>query len=321
MFKQERIQIAKETIHIITMGQYIIRQPNKSSTNNLNQLVSMSAEHDTEQKIYWIANDIKKSIDSSEYVPESIELKLPDNLSNYATVIEVTRESTLDAIMRLSTECSHACDGTNNIEIGAANKHSKQVPLALNFASATKAGGGFLNGALAQEESIAYASALYPTLVKLGSQMYANNLGRCNDGLYCHDMIYSHNVPIFRNNNYKLIPAYYASFISCPAVNAGIYYKRNKNAGIKKNNKVIHAVMNARIMRILTLAALKGYTHLVLGAYGTGVFQCDPVDTAKIFKTALNNRFRGVFKKVVFAIYDPTDSYRYDTFRDILLTQ
>src|SRR5688572_22378946 len=62
-----------------------------------------------------------------------------------APAVTVTNESTLDAARRLGGDVA-----------------------ALNFASARSPGGGFLNGAQAQEESLARASALYPCLLAAG---------------------------------------------------------------------------------------------------------------------------------------------------------
>ncbi|RYE89754.1 MAG: TIGR02452 family protein, partial [Myxococcales bacterium] len=79
-----------------------------------------------------------------------------------ATRIEVTRETTLDAARRLHGE-------------GLA-------PCALTFASARNPGGGFLNGARAQEESLARSSGLYACLSH--RRMYAHHRER-------HDALYS----------------------------------------------------------------------------------------------------------------------------------
>lgn len=47
-------------------------------------------------------------------------------------------------------------------------KASDKEVLCLNFASGKNAGGGFLNGSLAQEESIALTTGLYPCQIQKG---------------------------------------------------------------------------------------------------------------------------------------------------------
>ena len=48
-----------------------------------------------------------------------------------------------------------------------------------------------------------------------------------------------------------------------------------------------HASVKERIRRILTVAAAQGHTHLVLGAFGCGVFGNDPVMIADTFMDEL----------------------------------
>src|SRR5207253_843688 len=86
-----------------------------------------------------------------------------------------------------------------------------QRPAALNFASAKHPGGGFLNGALAQEESLARSSALYACLV--GNPMYTFHQAQ-SDALYTDYAIYSPDVPVFRGDDGALLPEpYLCSFI------------------------------------------------------------------------------------------------------------
>jgi uncharacterized protein (TIGR02452 family) len=89
---------------------------------------------------------------------------------------------------------------------------------ALNFASAKTPGGGFLSGALAQEESIARSSGLYATLE--GRQMYGYHRQRL-DPFYSDYVIYSPEVPVFRLDAGDLLEEpWVCSFITCPAVHA-----------------------------------------------------------------------------------------------------
>jgi uncharacterized protein (TIGR02452 family) len=64
--------------------------------------------------------------------------------------------------------------------------------------------------------------------------------------------------------------------------------------------------MEERVNRVLGVAALHGHEVLVLGAWGCGVFRNDPGMIAELFHQAIVGRFRGAFRRVVFAVLDPT---------------
>ncbi len=63
-------------------------------------------------------------------------------------------------------------------------------------------------------------------------------------------------------------------------------------------------LLQQRIHRVLLIARAYGYSTLVLGAWGCGAFANDIRRTAKDFRSAIDNDFRGVFGDVVFAITD-----------------
>jgi uncharacterized protein (TIGR02452 family) len=71
-------------------------------------------------------------------------------------------------------------------------------PVALNFASATSPGGGFLSGARAQEECLARCSGLYACLAD--NPMYGFHRAR-RDALYSDYAVYSPDVPVFRSED------------------------------------------------------------------------------------------------------------------------
>jgi uncharacterized protein (TIGR02452 family) len=170
---------------------------------------------------------------------------------------------------------------------------------ALNFASAKNPGGGFLGGAKAQEEDLARCSALYPCLLAQREYYDAN---RAHDSmLYTDHLIYSPDVPFFRDDRLELLESpYLLSILTAPAPNAGEALRRDSSAG-----PAIRAVLSARAGKVLAVAAARGHRCLVLGAWGCGVFRNDPEQVAEIFATWLADpRFSGAFDRVIFAIYD-----------------
>ena len=197
--------------------------------------------------------------------------------AKHATLITVTNETTLAAAKRLSI-ASHR-------------------PVALNFASARHPGGGFLRGAQAQEESLARSSALYACLHE--NPMYAWHETH-RDPFYTDYAIYSPDVPVFRDDNGVLLDEpYLCAFITCPAVNAGVALDRDPDC-----RPAIRIAMARRIERVLAIAAAHDHAHLILGAWGCGVFGNDPNEIAELFRDALEGASRGTFATVVFAVFD-----------------
>jgi uncharacterized protein (TIGR02452 family) len=173
--------------------------------------------------------------------------------------IEVTDESVGEAVRRLS--------GT----------HTKVA--VLNFASATKPGGGFLNGQSAQEESIARSSALYPSIAR-HREMYEH--GAKNPNPFSSDyMIYSPSVPFFRDDGGQLLEQpVTASVITAAAVDATRVPDRAMQSQIDRTIK-------NRMRKVIELAAEQQNRVLVLGAFGCGVFGNDPNRVAQIQRELL----------------------------------
>jgi uncharacterized protein (TIGR02452 family) len=198
--------------------------------------------------------------------------------------VEVQNETTLAAVRRL---LARGCR-----------------PAALNMASAVSPGGGFLNGARAQEEYLCRSSALFACL--RGSPMYAFHAG-AQDPFYSDWVIYSPDVPVFRDDDAALLDEPYpCSFLTSPAVMAkAVHRYMPQRAG------EIEPVMRKRTGKLLTAAAAHGHTSLVLGAWGCGAFGNDGDLVAGIFHEALHGEFRGAFDHVVFAVTDWSEEGRF----------
>ncbi|MGL6074802.1 MAG: TIGR02452 family protein [Fimbriiglobus sp.] len=216
------------------------------------------------------------------YLPDSPLPRIPE--ARFHTRYSVANESTFEATERLA----------------------EAAPvIALNFASAKNPGGGFLGGAVAQEECLCRASGLYPTIQS--SPMYGVHFSE--RGFYTHSAIYSPNVPVLRRDDGTWLEALYrCSFITCAAVNAGIVPKE-KSARVRQ-------VMKERIDVVLRLMAGHGYERIVLGAWGCEVFRNHPVTIADLFQEALRARFHGVFAEVHFAVLSRGGDQNFEPFRE-----
>ncbi|MET7452655.1 TIGR02452 family protein [Streptomyces sp. NPDC005574] len=213
--------------------------------------------------------------------PGPVPTPVPAPGEPLGTSFEVTGESSLEAARRLA----------------AAG------PVAvLNFSSARNPGGGYLNGAQAQEEALCRASALYACLVAV-REFYDHHRAH-RDPFYTDRVIHSPGVPVFRDDRGRLLDEPYAAgFLTAAAPNAGVVLR----AAPERRSELPRALA-LRAERVLETAAAHGYRRLVLGAWGCGVFQNDPAQVAAAFRALLGpgGRFADTFAHVVFGILDRT---------------
>ncbi len=208
--------------------------------------------------------------------------------SGFDTVYTVRREGTVDTVLNMAG-------------------WERRVPVigVLNFASAKNPGGGFLNGAMAQEESLAYCSDLYLIQTTGPGPRYYEINRACHDPVYTDTMLMG-DVTFFRNSDFTLTHnPVTCKVLTAPAVNMGIVMRNGDSVERAK------AVMKGRMRKVLALFAHWNCTRLVLGAYGCGVFRNDPEDVARFWQELLMEEGWGrYFLEINFSILAKSDEDR-----------
>ncbi len=237
-----------------------------------------------------IAEEVRKSVrDTVTYAPG---IDLPSHAKGTFTMKTIIlNTTTLTAVKTL------LADGLN--------------PAALNMASATSPGGGFLRGGRAQEEYLCRSSALYYCL--RDNPMYAR-ADFAKNPFYDDYVIYSPDVVVFRDDNGELLEKpYTCSIITSPAIQAVAVQKF-----LPHRVNEIKGVMWERVLKVLGVAHKHGHDALVLGAWGCGAFGNDGYMIAGLFKQALEENYKGAFRKVLFAISDWSNEQRFiGPFREV----
>ncbi len=165
-----------------------------------------------------------------------------------------------------------------------ASQLASDGPLVLlNFASARNPGGGFLNGAKAQEEDLCRCSALYPTLLEHPDYYETNR--RQKSLLYTDYLIFSPDVPFFKiKGSGDLLPEpFLASVITAPAPNTRPFVKR---AG---DPRELEATFERRWYNVLAAAVNEQIPTILLGAWGCGAFGGDPVVASRTAARAVQD--------------------------------
>jgi uncharacterized protein (TIGR02452 family) len=215
-----------------------------------------------ETQNYYKSNP-KPIYDSTKYKQNDDEII---KIKKYNTSIKIYDSDTLDCAINLK------------------NKYNYNICI-LNMANPTTPGGGVIQGAMAQEESVFRRSNYFQTLKK---ELYP-----INDD----EIIYSPNVNVSRmseNDDFKFYDSNYEfSFIaSCAPINPTV----NNDTYAKYYQLMYH-----KICHIFDVALMNGHDCILLGALGCGAFRNPPHIVAEIFKEIIP-LYKGCFKEIAFAI-------------------
>ncbi|KAF5332229.1 hypothetical protein D9611_008174 [Ephemerocybe angulata] len=171
----------------------------------------------------------------------------------------------------------------------------------LNLASDQQPAGGWLFSlSKTQEEALCYSSTLYATLKK---EYYPwPNVGP--DSIAG---VYSPGVVIFKNdmdNNCRDLELNERRVVSVITV-AAPRHRPLTSDGLNFKQPSYLEDLKGKIRLVYRMAARNDQRILVLGAMGCGAYACPPRLVAEQMKSILlEPEFKGVFKKVVFAVYD-----------------
>jgi uncharacterized protein (TIGR02452 family) len=262
--REQRKIIAQETLKIQQQGFYFTPSNNRIDISDLQK---------------------RSENESFALTPEQgnqIIQGLPQSSSTTKAVYKVVNQSTVQAV----------------IDASVSNKRIA----ALNFASAKNPGGGFLSGAIAQEEALAISSGLYNTLIRHEKTFYAVNRA-CRSMMYTDNAIYSPDVVFFRDTYFNLLEMpVTSSVLTLPAVNMGQVRIKGESVSQAK------IVMKNRMRLCLSILAKEENDVIILGAYGCGVFKNDPVEVVNWWRELLvDENYELYFNDVIFAILDNSD--------------
>ncbi|KAL4955639.1 hypothetical protein BDW69DRAFT_182386 [Aspergillus filifer] len=180
----------------------------------------------------------------------------------------------------------------------AANNGDTKPVCVLNMANAHVAGGGWLKGAMAQEEALCYRSTLYKTLRR---QYYP---------LKMREAIYSPTVVIFRESyknhhrimdfrephEFPIVSVVSVAAIRDPEVD-------NRTSPPTYVNIEDRLCMQEKMRVTLRVAVHNGHRSVVLGALGCGAFRNPNEEVANCWVEVLQEQeFRGWFNNIVFAV-------------------
>lgn len=178
---------------------------------------------------------------------------------------------------------------TPNDSVSEIFAQDSEKCVVLNFASYKNAGGGFLKGSCAQEESLCAESYLYNVLRAFNLKFYDYNSERLKGGLYTDAAIYSPEVLFMRDGIKK-----YCDVLTCAAPNNSLQFRYHSFTAEENS-----AALRQRVAFVRNIIETAGVDTAILGAWGCGVFRQNPTEVAELFKAAFS---KTSLKKIIFAV-------------------
>lgn len=204
---------------------------------------------------------------------------------------------TLQDYMNMLTQCEYSVDTTEvNIVYSSAQHIASKLTYmrsskvcVLNFADYLKPGGLFLNGSMAQEESLCHSSGLYPIL-KFFEDDYNERKGTSNKGAYQETGIYTEDCPFYVGGKQTL-----CDVLTYAAVN----YRVIERCGgtDTERNFLAETMRNRQRIAYILPKIFGGCDEVILGAWGCGVFKNDVREVARTWAEC-TKEFNGLYRKI-----------------------
>lgn len=214
------------------------------------------------------------------------------------TAIEVQNADSIDAALALTFSRPSPSSSAASTPTNPTNPPI----LILNMANAQHGGGGWLKGALAQEESLCYRSSLSFTLKRHFyplanlSAIYSPNVLVLRDSLAA-----GHNLLDLKHpNNLPLVSIVSVAAVRDPEVIGGQGEDgRYRYAGTRR-------LMKEKMRVVLRVAAARAHRVLVLGALGCGAFGNPRGEVVACWREVFEEKEfgGGWWEKVVFAVLE-----------------
>ncbi len=284
MRKKKNIAILEDTLAILEQGGY--------SRDGRNVPLAFSPEQMREIRVF-----------------------LPEELTSLAATEQ-------DEPQAQSAACTFACENEDALVLAQkqyqclknAGESAPKI-LVLNLASATRPGGQTRNGASAQEEDLCRRTSLLLSLESEGAKRYYDYNNARKTRMGSDGVLLSPNVEVIKDAASELLDQPFPiSVMSCaaPMVRLGL-------EGM--NQQEYEEMLYRRIQGMLLVAASQGYRHLILGAFGCGVYGNDAALVSDLFARAIRDfTFAGMgseqcFDSIQFAVLcRPGKDYNYREF-------
>jgi uncharacterized protein (TIGR02452 family) len=189
--------------------------------------------------------------------------------------------------------------------------HNLKHVTVLNMASAYTPGGGYLNGATAQEEALCRRSTLYLTIRRQ----------RKFHPIPSHGAIFSPDVLVFRTSDDEGLilldekDRWYVTIISVAAIKHPPLSSSGQDFALGRDREDTRE----RIRTVFRVAASENQKNLILGPLGCGAFKNPPYAVAGLFKSVMReDEFAGRFDGIWFAVIERSGSDNYRIFKEVL---
>ncbi len=282
-----------------------------------------------------ILGDTLDILDKGYYEKDGQEIKLqfsPEEMREAKVFLPSDIETLKNAKSKITpategehstdSTCMYGCENTDTLVLAEkeykrlkAKGEASQKILVLNMASFTTPGGRTRDGAGAQEEDLCRRTSLLLSLESEDAKKYYdfNNAKKTHMG--SDGVIISPNVEVIKDSSAKNMSEPFAiSVMSCaaPMIRMGL-------EGMSKQE--YEEMYYNRIYGMLSVAASQKYRHLILGAFGCGIFGNDAAVVSDLFYRAIKEfTYAGkeserVFSSINFAVLcRPDKDYNYKEF-------